>query len=178
MRVTEIMSFKEVLLNLVPEIPEYTILAFDPGETTGVAVFHAHELIYSGQIDHREHGNLGKAGLELRTVIKHYKPTVVVIEDYRVYHWKAKDHTHSDLFTSRLIGTVEMTCAQLSIPLVKQMASIAKRFMTDKKLKDWDFWIRGQRHARDAIRHGASYILFQAKKAKKAKQEKENARSR
>jgi hypothetical protein len=32
-------------------------------------------------------------------------------------------------------------------------AGLAKTFATDDKLEAWGFWKRGQKHARDAIRH-------------------------
>ena len=50
-----------------------------------------------------------------------------------------------------------------NIPTHKQMASTAKTFATDKKLREWGFWERGMRHARDAIRHGCYFLLFYKK---------------
>jgi hypothetical protein len=40
------------------------------------------------------------------------------------------------------------------------MASQAKAFVTDQKLKEWGFWKEGMRHSRDAIRHGLYFLLF------------------
>jgi len=33
-------------------------------------------------------------------------------------------------------------------------AGLAKTFANDDKLEAWGFWRKGQKHARDAIRHG------------------------
>lgn len=37
--------------------------------------------------------------------------------------------------------------------VVMQSASQAKSVVTDDRLKDWGLWVKGQQHARDAIRH-------------------------
>lgn len=47
-----------------------------------------------------------------------------------------------------------------------QMAAQAKGFVDDDKLKAWGFWIKGKKHARDAIRHGVYYLLFTYHNAK------------
>jgi hypothetical protein len=44
-----------------------------------------------------------------------------------------------------------------------QMATTAKTFVTDEKLKQWGFWQEGMRHSRDAIRHGLYFLLFYKK---------------
>lgn len=40
-----------------------------------------------------------------------------------------------------------------------QGAGIVKTFCNDEKLKGWGFWKVGERHARDAIRHGAYFLI-------------------
>lgn len=48
----------------------------------------------------------------------------VIIEEYRVYPGKEKDHTYSDVETLRVIGRVESWTEKNGIHLVKQPASI------------------------------------------------------
>lgn len=93
----------------------------------------------------------------------------VVIEDYRVYSWKTKDHAWAGLHTSRLIGATELICYDAGLDLTKQTAQQAKGFCTDDKLQAWGLWQEGQRHARDAIRHALYYLLFRVAKLQEAK---------
>jgi len=65
------------------------------------------------------------------------------------------------MLTTRVIGCIETLCIVNGIhDITKQPAHIAKSFCTDKKLKDWGFYQKAHRHANDAIRHGAYYLLF------------------
>lgn len=43
-------------------------------------------------------------------------------------------------------------------PVRKQQASLAKSTATDARLRSWGLWIKGQPHARDAIRHGVTFL--------------------
>ncbi len=138
--------------------PLPTVLALDPGKTTGYCVFIGYTLHQSGQIDTSTITEGSKAILGL---ITGHKPNLVVVEDYRVYSWKAKQHSFSDLHTSRLIGSVETLCALNNLPEpVKQMAGTVKQFCSNERLEEWGFYVKGQPHARDAIRHACYYILF------------------
>ncbi len=169
------MNFSELATQLriqkeLPEIPAaHHTLCFDPGHTTGWAIFHQFQLHASGEIDTN---NIEEATIEVELLISEHQPDIIVIEDYRVYKWRAKHHAGSDMLTTRVIGCIETLAIMCHIPnIVKQPAHIAKNFCTDKKLKEWDFYKIGEKHARDAIRHGCFYLLFGAlKKADKARQ--------
>jgi len=151
------------------EVPEdQLLLCFDPGHTTGWATFEGLELVDCGQIDTREANDAVPNIMEL---FRQYCPSVLVYEDYRVYKWKAENHVGSELVTTRVIGTIETIAVQNFVsPIISQPAHLAKRFCTDKKLKEWDFYVKGERHACDAIRHGAYYLIFGA--ARKADRHK------
>ena len=69
------------------------------------------------------------------------------------------------MFTSRVIGAIELQCWFLDWPIWKQTAQNAKKFMTDERLKEWGMWEKGKRHARDAIRHGCFWLAFTQFKA-------------
>ena len=140
-----------------------SLLAFDPGHTTGWAYYRNQELQASGQLDT---SSMKVAVPNLAQLINKYDPLEIVLEEYRVYGWKTDTHAWDELLTSRVIGAIEtLSYSKLpNIPLYKQSASIAKTFCTDKKLKAWNFYVPSQKHARDAIRHGCYYILFGAKK--------------
>jgi len=134
--------------------PPRTMISLDPGETAGWAIFEEGDYVDSGEAG-PEH-----TMLEVYELITEVAPDVVVMEDYRIYGWKAKSHAWSDLFTPRLIGAIELTCILEDVPLYRQMAQSAKGFCTDKKLRGWGFYKTGKPHIRDAIRHGCYWLLF------------------
>ncbi len=138
-----------------------SILAFDPGETTGYAFFQstrdAATLVYQGEL---ETWPLDKALPQISGLISNLKPGLVIHESYRVYEWKAETHSWSDVPTLQLIGSIKTLCLQNNVPFAEQSAQMAKSFCTDDKLKNWGMYIPGKRHSRDAIRHGCRYLLF------------------
>jgi len=143
--------------------PEFEglLLSLDPGHTTGWAVFENYKLVACGQIiaagiDHE----LFQA---FNSLFTQYNPVHIVFEDYRIYAWRKSQHVGSELLTTQVIGAIQ-TIASMDptriIPISKQPASVAKNFCTDAKLQEWGFWPKGQKHARDAIRHGCYFLLF------------------
>lgn len=133
-----------------------TLLCLDPGETTGWAVFENGKLTAAGQAKTKEGG--------WETIAKLFDdvmPTHVIFENYRVYAHKLERHSNSEVYTLRLVGVIEFLCDVIhNISRYDQMAYQAKGFVSDDKLKDWDFYKPGYRHARDAIRHGCYFLLF------------------
>lgn len=156
------MRFEELLQkvcnNQKREPFEGRLLALDPGETTGWALFASAKLTQHGEIA----GSNLEVMIQVADLIRRFMPRAVVCEGYRIYSWKKDQHTWSDLFTPRLIGVIEYVCASNSptVPLYFQMAGTAKGFCTDDKLKQWHYYKAGQKHARDAIRHGCYWLLF------------------
>lgn len=149
-----------------------TVLSLDPGETTGWSVFYVYDRMLTTEdkggttgIDLVDCGQVTTPDIESATreyqhLIVQFRPDHIVAEDYRVYGWKVNEHSFSEVITARLVGNIETLCTLRGIPFHKQMAQIAKQFCTDDKLKVWDLWIKGKRHARDAIRHAIYWILF------------------
>ena len=136
----------------------HIVLCFDPGHTTGWAVFRGFKLIDCGEIDTTD---IPRSVEPITSLFASWQPDVVVIEDYRVYDWRAKHHAGSDLLTTRVIGCIETLCVQHFIrSIVKQPAHMAKKFCTDKKLRYWDFYHKGSKHTNDAIRHGCYFLVF------------------
>lgn len=142
------------------------ILAFDPGETTGYACFEASEddvkLVQQGQV---KTWPLDEGLRNIEFVITAMQPDKVVFESYQVYEWKASEHSWSQVPTIQIIGMIRTLLLQMAIPEHTQTAQIAKNFCTDEKLTEWGYWIKGARHARDAIRHALYYLLFHKKAA-------------
>lgn len=154
------MDFIELVQATKKEHAHKRILSFDPGHTTGWCCFEGGALIGCGQIDTTSITNC----LENAQALYHtYHPEIVVMEDYRIYKWRAKHHVGSEVLTVQIIGCLETLAIQDFVNhVIKQPAHVAKGFCDDKKLKEWKFWVSGERHARDAIRHACYYILFGA----------------
>lgn len=154
------MTFKALLeLNRGKDFtPPKKLLALDPGETIGWSVFEDGELILQGQTYAKE--NMCQAISELFLKIQ---PSHVICEDYVVYAHKASIHINQELFTPKLIGMIHLLCYQNNISITYQLAVTAKGFCQDAKLKEWDYYKKGQKHSRDSIRHGCFYLLFKYK---------------
>lgn len=137
-----------------------TLLCFDPGGTTGSAIF------FNGFLDSalEFHGDLTEQVKVLWQFMEGLKPDQIVCEDYRVYSHKLQQHNYSELFTPKLVGAIHAMATILEIPVVYQMAATAKGFCKDEKLEAWGMYRKGSRHCRDAIRHGCHYLLFGGRK--------------
>lgn len=136
-------------------------LALDPGETTGVAIFTKLKLAAAYQ-ENTSTLLIGSRALhKLIDDLKDVFPDLqIVSESYRIYSWRTKQHTWASLHTPRLIGALECLCYQYNVHLEQQSAQIGKGFVTDDRLKEWEFYQTGMQHARDATRHGCQWLLF------------------
>lgn len=149
--------------------PYPIVVAFDPGETTGYCVFIEGVLHVAGQLN-TETVKLGVPVIQ--KTLQTYKqfndiPAMVVFEDYRIYSWKTDQHTWAALHTPQMLGVIEALCYVEGLETRRQMAQQPKQFCTDDKLKLWGYYRKGERHARDAIRHATYYLLFNDQKIKK-----------
>ena len=166
------LSFQELATKLKPKHFRGTLVCFDPGETTGLAIFKDGKLSETAQLITKTRPQGIQVVDDLFCTLKgtrhrfedskHYHDVRVVMEDYKIYGWKTDSHSWSDLHTPKFIGGIEALCHIHNIPYHLQMAQQAKGFADDKKLKAWGYYDKGQRHARDAVRHGAYYTLFNA----------------
>jgi hypothetical protein len=129
------------------------LLALDPGETLGWSIAKQGNFYIAGQIPKVHFYNITE-------LLEKFQPTLVVMESYRLYPWKAQEQGFSDFFTPRLIGAIEDRCWQAGVPRAFQSASQGKSFVTDEKLRGWGYYIRGKPHANDATRHLCQYLLF------------------
>lgn len=134
------------------------LLSIDPGETTGYATFNEGVLAETGQIA------VKKEGLQaIHEVFNTQYFNYIVIEDYRIYPNKLRQHVLNDVFTVKVIGALEFmftTRSHVPVRVVYQMAAMPRGFVTNDKMKEWDMWAVAKPHAREAVRHGAYYLLF------------------
>lgn len=132
------------------------IVAFDPGETTGIAVWDpSAQQILLAQLNTRYTGDAFDAISSIINYLASDKPALqdVRYEDYRVYGHMTETHAWSKLHTVRIIGVIEVACHIAQVKWSKCLAVHAKTFWTDEKLKMCDIYNKGMRHARDAERH-------------------------
>jgi hypothetical protein len=127
-------------------------LVLDPGGTTGWAYFENGLPRAAGQVSDE--------GESIERLIDAKKPEVVVIEEYVLYPWRLKEQTWSDCPEAQLIGVIRFLCRKRGIRVRFQGANQAKQFCTDIRLKSWKFYLPNKKHANDATRHGAYYMLF------------------
>ena len=100
-----------------------SLLCLDPGETTGWALFRNGVLTGSGQF------RVTSPAVFDRIFTK-FKPTQLVVENYRIYPWRSKQHEWSEVPTLRYIGMIQYIAASRGIPVSLQMAQLAKVFAT------------------------------------------------
>lgn len=139
-----------------------SIVALDPGETTGACYMHRNASGVCALADMTQLATkfMPAAAQVVADYINMHKCDLVVMEDYRVYKWKTDSHAWADLHTAKLIGAIQYICYLHKIPFIMQSAQIGKGFCTDDRLKEWGFYSAGERHARDAVRHGSQWLLF------------------
>lgn len=152
------MNFPLFLSRTTAATPTPLLIALDPGETTGYAIFEAGVLIDAGQLDTRRI----KLSVQVLTDFfdRFSNTPFVVFENYKVYAWKTESHAWATLHTPQLLGVIETLCYLRGWKTARQMAQQPKQFCTDIKLKTWGYYRTGEQHARDAIRHGCYYLLF------------------
>jgi hypothetical protein len=129
------------------------VLAVDPGETVGWALFQDLELTNVGQFP------IGPLE-DLDYFVTEQRPDVMVVENYRIYASRAAQHVGSEVNTAQYVGILKFIGSIYQIPVTLQMAHQAKGWVSDKRLRDLGLFQTGKRHANDAIRHGVYWLLF------------------
>lgn len=147
---------KTEVVQLRYEARQVDLLAIDPGETTGVAVWHAEESnIYLFQLSTP---TIEQGYKLVEDIIDIVRPSHLRCEDYRVYGHMTEQHSFAHLHTAQFIGSIKTIADQKGIPLSVCLAMHAKTFWTDDKLKLCGLYNKGLKHARDAERHLLRYL--------------------
>ena len=124
-------------------------IALDPGGTTGVCIVKLEskpwelEVRQIGPDPHHE---------GLRDLLDLWQPRVIVCERF-----ENRGQDSASLIAAEYIGIVK---AYTAAALVMQNASTGKQFWTDDKLREYDLYVPGLKHARDACRHYLYYRTF------------------
>jgi hypothetical protein len=149
-----------------------TVIAFDPGGTTGWAVITVHpdaledpdvpileNILHwdQGQIVGDEHSQVD----HIIEMLDLWDGAAVLFEDFELRTMAA------ELSPVRITNTVSWALTRLFDPprnIFLQMPAMAMTTATDARLRRWKLYRPGQEHARDATRH-AIVFLRRAKQA-------------
>ena len=148
---------------------ELRILVIDPGETCGYAVFQLDKNLVAEarpsdlkllETWEGQGASIPEFVIPFLKVLRRVKPSLVLIEDYRVYQSKAQTHIGIPLRTPELIGAIIGVCA-LTVPPMR-----TARIAASKKGKWPEARMRAKfpeaenvtGHARDAVKLGLAFL--------------------
>ena len=134
------------------------ILALDPGETTGVAIWNPKLDVPQIHLFQLNTKDLREAVPTVQEVLGYEEWEHIRYEDYRVYGHMTEQHAFASLHTPKLIGVIECLAVLGNVGTSFCLAMHAKTFWTDEKLKMCGLYNPGLKHARDAQRHLLRYL--------------------
>jgi len=137
-------------------------LAVDPGETTGLTVI---DVTPTGDIKICRQEQIASWPLNefvptITKLLDYWKPDFVVMEAYHVYAWKLNEHTFSEVPTIQIIGALKALCITREISYGEQTAQTGKAFWSDERLKTFEVFFPGMKHARDSLRHALQFLVL------------------
>lgn len=117
-------------------------LALDPGKTTGVA----------WRTGDGELRGIEWPGEDIAVILdgfhSRYGLTEVVAENFR-----SRPGPAVNLSPAEVLGRIDAWADERGIEVVRQDASPVKVRVTHDRLREQGGWLRGQQHARDAVKH-------------------------
>lgn len=153
----------------------YIVLSLDPGGTTGWSIFGIHpdamsgdpaiqvvpnvEFWLAGQFEGEEHDQAD----EIVDLVGHWPSARLVCEDFIL-----RKHSQARELLSPVRLTAVVSWAIRPRYLVLQQPSLAMTTITDERQKAMGFWLPGQQHARDAIKHNLTFLKRQRDRQVKA----------
>lgn len=144
-------------------------IAFDPGESTGYAVFKDDRLLEAGTADLRVIEKAFGAALGVTNprdelvdgeLVRRFRGVnLAIMEDWQLYPWMMENHAldFDKCRTARLIGSLEFICRTAGVPYILQPASIKDQAELAGAEDLFLSPLHENRHANDAIRHGIFY---------------------
>lgn len=138
------------------------VVYFDPGESTGYAVFADSELADAGTCELWEaiHALAGALlGLKqeecVPELLKLFRgASKVVMEDWSLYPWELQNLAWDKCRTARGIGAMEAICRLADVPYKLQPAKIKETAVAAGAEDLFLHPLHENRHANDAIMHG------------------------
>jgi hypothetical protein len=124
------------------------VISIDPGGTNGVAIWDV-------DIKNKKYIMESCEGVKkdiLFQKLENMPINVVLYEDYRLYSSHKSAMVNNQFETVQIIGVIKYIAGKRKIPVYTLMASAAKAFFKDDKLKNLGLYVTVT-HKRDAIRH-------------------------
>ena len=150
---------------------ELRILVIDPGETCGYAVFQLEKLPDSEASPssallllntwEAQGASIPEFVIPFLKTLRGIKPSLVLIEDYRVFLGAAMMHVGQQLKTSELIGAIIGVCALTVPPMRTARIAAAKKGKWPEARMIAKFPQAGKDvtgHARDAVKLGLAFL--------------------
>lgn len=131
------------------------VLAVDPGLTSGYMVVHNDHVVRHGQLSPMDMCNV----FESEAIMKAGGERAFVYERFQITPMTAKNSPQPTAL--EIIGVLKYFAYVYKIKVYEQTPTNAKRFSTNKKLKELGLYATGQEHCRDAARH---YLLWRSKR--------------
>ena len=154
---------------------QYTVLALDPGGTTGWFIIGIHPAAVSGDPELKilENVEFWSAGQFTGPEQSQCDEIIELIEAWPSARLVSELFTLRSRITSPEIFALERMNAIVSWAIrprymVFQQPSLAMSTMTDDRLKEAGFWVSGKEHARDAARHALTFLKRQRDRQIKA----------
>jgi len=149
---------------------ELRLLVIDPGQTCGYAVFQ----LERAELPEEQHpsnlllletwedqgASIPKFVIPFLQLLRRVKPSLVLIEDYRVYQDKAAMHIGMALKTPELIGAIIGVCS-LTVPPMRTARIVASRKgrWSEARMKaKFPEAKNVTGHARDAVKLGLAFL--------------------
>ncbi|WAA19689.1 RuvC-like resolvase [Gordonia phage Dalilpop] len=107
-----------------------------------------------------EEGEAAGAHLCEKLVERHAQALncTVVVEDFILRTQNQKRDALSPVRITAILDYLLWEGKNVPYPIARQQPSEAKTAITDERLKLWDMWVPGGRHARDADRHALLFV--------------------
>lgn len=143
-----------------------TVIWFDPGGTTGWAVFTVHpdaldcdDFAVLDNIVHWDQGQIGGSEMEqidaITELLELWDGAAVGCEDFELRT------VYAELTPVTIRSKMEYVLQRMfdpPRPMMLQMPSLAMTSVTDDRLKRWKLYRPGQVHGRDATKHCMTFL--------------------
>lgn len=106
-----------------------TVLAFDPGNSTG--------WVYKDSLGNFIGGTVVEDHLQVGNIIENLSPSKVVIESFHLYPSKAQSMAWNSFYPCEVIGVIKFVCTKRMIPWVEQAPSVKKYSGITKQSPEW-----------------------------------------
>jgi hypothetical protein len=130
-----------------------SVLAIDPGVTTGLAFAKFNQLQFYNAVPSVTAEMIDVEGMYRTLEMRMATVNLVVIEKFTITAATAKKSTAGSNTAIELIGIVKYIARKSKVRVDFQSPSDAMNFITDDKLKRLGLYTKGPDHARDATRH-------------------------